>query len=165
MYADTSIANLKCHIVTSKKVNGPSILEILSQSMLDSSEKEQKLRNLIGGDNQLQDDFIKIISIVGNHYLKERKYDTVFVLGGPGSGKGTNCSKIVADFNYVHLSAGDLLRAERESASSLADLINVYIKEGSFATMFKFLNYFYFDRKNRPGRNYGWIIEGCDGKE
>lgn len=33
-----------------------------------------------------------------------KKFEVVFVLGGPGSGKGTNCAKIVEDFNYVHLS-------------------------------------------------------------
>jgi UMP-CMP kinase len=54
----------------------------------------------------------------------------VFVLGGPGSGKGTNCSKIQEQFGYVHLSAGDLLRAERETGSELAEMINTYIKEG-----------------------------------
>ncbi len=36
----------------------------------------------------------------------------VFILGGPGSGKGTQCERIVRDFGYVHLSSGDLLRAE-----------------------------------------------------
>ena len=54
----------------------------------------------------------------------------VFVLGGPGSGKGTNCSKIVELFGYVHLSAGDLLREERNSGSELADMINTFIAEG-----------------------------------
>lgn len=54
----------------------------------------------------------------------------VFVLGGPGSGKGTNCARIVSKFGYVHLSAGDLLREERASGSALADMINTFIKEG-----------------------------------
>jgi UMP-CMP kinase len=54
----------------------------------------------------------------------------VFVLGGPGSGKGTNCSKIVNLYGYVHLSAGDLLREERQSGSSLSEMINTYIAEG-----------------------------------
>jgi UMP-CMP kinase len=35
--------------------------------------------------------------------------------GGPGSGKGTQCSKIVNQFGYTHLSAGDLLREEAKS--------------------------------------------------
>lgn len=54
----------------------------------------------------------------------------VFVLGGPGSGKGTNCTKIVNDFKYTHLSAGDLLRKERKSGSQLAEMINTFMKEG-----------------------------------
>jgi UMP-CMP kinase len=54
----------------------------------------------------------------------------VFVLGGPGSGKGTNCTRITDKFGYVHLSAGDLLREERNSGSSLATMINTFIAEG-----------------------------------
>ncbi len=61
---------------------------------------------------------------------KKQKFHVVFVLGGPGSGKGTNCVKIKDKFHYEHLSAGDLLRAERESGSELAEMINTNIKEG-----------------------------------
>lgn len=59
------------------------------------------------------------------------KFDVVFVLGGPGAGKGTQCQLIVENFGFVHLSAGDLLREERASGSELADMINSYIKEGT----------------------------------
>lgn len=71
--------------------------------------------------------------IIALHFCLRSEFKlllVVFVLGGPGSGKGTNCSKIVETFGYHHLSAGDLLRAERESGSELAELINTYIKEG-----------------------------------
>jgi hypothetical protein len=37
-----------------------------------------------------------------------------FFLGGPGSGKGTQCARVAAEFGYTHLSTGDLLRAEVE---------------------------------------------------
>jgi adenylate kinase len=40
------------------------------------------------------------------------KVPIVWVLGGPGSGKGTQCGKIVAKYDFVHLSTGDLLRNE-----------------------------------------------------
>lgn len=54
----------------------------------------------------------------------------VFVLGGPGSGKGTQCGLIAQEeaLGYVHLSAGDLLRAERNSKSELAGMINEFIR-------------------------------------
>merc|ERR1719410_3239303 len=59
-----------------------------------------------------------------------QKPNVVFVLGGPGAGKGTQCANLVNEFGLVHLSAGDLLRAERNSGSKDAELINNYIKEG-----------------------------------
>jgi len=40
------------------------------------------------------------------------------------------CNKIVDTFNFVHLSAGDLLRAEQESGSDNAALINSFIRDG-----------------------------------
>jgi UMP-CMP kinase len=55
----------------------------------------------------------------------------VFVLGGPGSGKGTQCAKIVDTFGFVHLSAGDLLRAEINSGSENGTMISNMIKEGT----------------------------------
>ncbi|XP_068427463.1 UMP-CMP kinase [Clinocottus analis] len=59
------------------------------------------------------------------------KPQVVFVLGGPGAGKGTQCSKIVENYNYTHLSAGDLLRAERSrEESEFGQLIDNYIKDG-----------------------------------
>ena len=36
----------------------------------------------------------------------------IFVLGGPASGKGTQCAKIVEEFGFTHLSVGDLMREE-----------------------------------------------------
>ena len=55
---------------------------------------------------------------------KGGKPQVVFVLGGPGAGKGTQCANIVREFGWVHLSAGDLLRAERETGSENAAMIN-----------------------------------------
>jgi UMP-CMP kinase len=56
----------------------------------------------------------------------------IFVLGGPGAGKGTQCARIVQNFGYVHLSAGDLLRAERaRPGSEFGELIEDYIRKGT----------------------------------
>ncbi|KAJ8955550.1 hypothetical protein NQ318_001380 [Aromia moschata] len=44
--------------------------------------------------------------------VPEIKVPIIWVLGGPGSGKGTQCDKIVQKYEFTHLSSGDLLRAE-----------------------------------------------------
>ncbi|XVE99897.1 hypothetical protein REPUB_Repub03eG0240700 [Reevesia pubescens] len=65
-----------------------------------------------------------------NLSLADKKPTVVFVLGGPGSGKGTQCANIVEHFHYTHLSAGDLLRAEIKSGSENGTMIQNMIKEG-----------------------------------
>ena len=47
------------------------------------------------------------------------KAKVVFVLGAPGSGKGTQCARIVETYGWQHLSAGDLLRQEVAAESEL----------------------------------------------
>lgn len=60
----------------------------------------------------------------------------VFVLGGPGAGKGTQCANLVRDFGFTHLSAGDLLRAEQERpGSQFGQLIKDCIKDGKIVPM------------------------------
>eukprot|EP01112_Ceratiomyxa_fruticulosa_P021486 TRINITY_DN7576_c0_g1_i1.p1 TRINITY_DN7576_c0_g1~~TRINITY_DN7576_c0_g1_i1.p1 ORF type:complete len:263 (+),score=47.76 TRINITY_DN7576_c0_g1_i1:79-867(+) len=61
---------------------------------------------------------------------KSERPFVIFVLGGPGSGKGTQCAKIVANFGFVHLSAGDLLREEQNSGSPFGAMISDMIKNG-----------------------------------
>ncbi|KAI3436967.1 adenylate kinase [Psidium guajava] len=60
--------------------------------------------------------------------LTEKKPTVVFVLGGPGSGKGTQCANIVQHFGFTHLSAGDLLRAEIKSGSENGTMIQNRIR-------------------------------------
>ena len=60
----------------------------------------------------------------------------IFVLGGPGAGKGTQCANLVRDYGFKHLSAGDLLREEQDRpGSEFGDMIKDYIKEGQIVPM------------------------------
>ncbi|PUZ62522.1 hypothetical protein GQ55_4G364900 [Panicum hallii var. hallii] len=59
-----------------------------------------------------------------------KKITVVFVIGGPGSGKGTQCSKIVKHFGFTHLSAGDLLREEAKSDTEQGMMIKNMMHEG-----------------------------------
>lgn len=60
----------------------------------------------------------------------------LFVLGGPGAGKGTQCANLVKDHGFTHLSAGDLLRAEQaRPGSEFGQLIRDHIKDGLIVPM------------------------------
>jgi len=63
--------------------------------------------------------------------MAAQKPKVIFVLGGPGAGKGTQCQRICEQFNFEHLSAGDLLREERaREGSEYGQLIEDYILNG-----------------------------------
>lgn len=59
----------------------------------------------------------------------------IFVVGGPGSGKGTQCAKIVDKYGFCHLSSGDLLRAEVASGSARGKKLNEIMEKGELVTM------------------------------
>lgn len=65
-----------------------------------------------------------------------QKVTVLFILGGPGAGKGTQCANLVRDYGFVHLSAGDLLREEQQNKESkYGQLIADYIKDGKIVPM------------------------------
>lgn len=54
----------------------------------------------------------------------------VFVLGAPGSGKGTQCERLASQFGLVHLSIGDLLRMEVARETQVGLMVSHMIKNG-----------------------------------
>lgn len=66
-----------------------------------------------------------------------KQVTVIFVLGGPGAGKGTQCARLVEDHQFIHLSAGDLLRAEQvRPGSQYGELIKTHIKEGKIVPVY-----------------------------
>ena len=56
--------------------------------------------------------------------------NVVFVLGGPGAGKGTMCELAESQLGWTHLSTGDLLRGERQVGGPTAATIEEFITAG-----------------------------------
>jgi len=51
------------------------------------------------------------------YFQRPHSVPIVFVLGGPGAGKGTQCEHFAKKNGWTHLSSGDLLRAEVKTGS------------------------------------------------
>ncbi|XP_068604619.1 UMP-CMP kinase [Brachionichthys hirsutus] len=92
------------------------------------------------------------------------KPQVVFVLGGPGAGKGTQCSRIVEHYDYTHLSAGDLLREEQaREGSEYGKLIAGCIKEGSIVPVhitIKLLWKAMEETMKKDERKFHFLIDG-----
>ncbi len=56
--------------------------------------------------------------------------NVIFVLGGPGTGKGTMCELAEAQLGWTHLSTGDLLRDEQEAGGPAAATIEESMNAG-----------------------------------
>ncbi|KAK9510042.1 hypothetical protein O3M35_004915 [Rhynocoris fuscipes] len=54
--------------------------------------------------------------------------------GGPGSGKGTQCDRIVEKYGFTHISTGDLLRADVASGSDRGKALEQVMKEGQLVS-------------------------------
>lgn len=63
---------------------------------------------------------------------------TVWVIGGPGCGKGTQCDKMIAKYGLLHLSSGDLLREEVASGSARGASLQELMSKGLFVPTVNF---------------------------
>ncbi|KAL4553826.1 adenylate kinase isoenzyme 1-like, partial [Arapaima gigas] len=62
--------------------------------------------------------------------------------GGPGSGKGTQCEKVVEKYGFTHLSSGDLLRAEVSSGSERGKQLSAIMQRGELVPLVSSLMWF-----------------------
>ncbi|XP_059061823.1 adenylate kinase isoenzyme 1 isoform X2 [Achroia grisella] len=88
------------------------------------------------------------------------KKPIVWVLGGPGSGKGTQCEKIIAKYGFTHLSTGDLLRAEVKSGSDRAKCLTSIMERGELVPNEIVLDLLKEAILARADQSKGFLIDG-----
>ncbi len=150
LYVEASDETMKERILNRGKTSGRSddnedaikqrlqVFHQITQPVVDFYEKQHKLRR-VNAERAPDEVYVDVQKIFEELELcSGKKLDmtplkdskVVFVIGGPGSGKGTQCEKIVEEFGYTHLSTGDLLRAEVNSGSERGAKLNQMMKQG-----------------------------------
>ena len=84
----------------------------------------------------------------------------VFVVGGPGSGKGTQCERIVQKYGFTHLSTGDLLRAEVASGSERGKELTEIMEKGELVPLDTVLQLLRDNMLAKAATSKGFLIDG-----
>jgi len=91
-----------------------SMVDASSQCIITNDQNVQLGNQLIENSALFADEFASSIPFLNTSQLtRNKQHRVLFILGGPGAGKGTQCAKIVDSYKCVHLSVGELLRQER----------------------------------------------------
>jgi UMP-CMP kinase len=87
----------------------------------DDNNDDEEVRNAAleaqGISNLKVSTFGNIPYLNTNSNSEQTMHKVLFILGGPGAGKGTQSEKIVSTYKCIHLSVGELLRNERAQSS------------------------------------------------
>jgi len=83
----------------------------------------------------------------------------IVFLGAPGSGKGTQAHRLVADFGVVQISTGDLLRAAVAAGSELGQRAKTAMDAGELVSDEIVLGMIR-DRLQAPDTRAGFILDG-----
>ncbi|KAH8270428.1 hypothetical protein KR018_009954, partial [Drosophila ironensis] len=84
----------------------------------------------------------------------------VWILGGPGCGKGTQCAKIVEKYGFTHLSSGDLLRNEVASGSDKGRELQAVMASGGLVSNDEVLSLLNDAIVRSRGSSKGFLIDG-----
>ncbi|XP_001353357.4 adenylate kinase isoenzyme 1 isoform X1 [Drosophila pseudoobscura] len=84
----------------------------------------------------------------------------IWILGGPGCGKGTQCAKIVEKYGFTHLSSGDLLRNEVASGSDKGRQLQAVMSSGGLVSNEEVLSLLNDAVNRAKGGSKGFLIDG-----
>jgi adenylate kinase len=83
----------------------------------------------------------------------------IVLIGPPGSGKGTQCKRLVKHFGIPHVSTGEMLREARKQKSPRAHEISEHIDSGRLVSDDLILQ-LVEDRLSQPDCQRGCLLDG-----
>ncbi|KAA6418366.1 MAG: putative adenylate kinase chloroplastic-like [Trebouxia sp. A1-2] len=109
-----------------------------------STVKSSRLKHIVASSN-------------GSHSKEPMR---VMISGAPATGKGTQCSRIVEKFGLVHISAGDLLRAEVAAGTTAGKEAASYMDSGNLVPNSVVVE-MVVNRLEQPDvQEHGWLLDG-----
>nr|BAB10023.1 adenylate kinase-like [Arabidopsis thaliana] len=82
------------------------------------------------------------------------------ISGAPASGKGTQCELIVHKFGLVHISTGDLLRAEVSSGTDIGKRAKEFMNSGSLVPDEIVIAMVAGRLSREDAKEHGWLLDG-----
>ena len=83
----------------------------------------------------------------------------LIILGGPGSGKGTQAAKLSQQFGIPAISTGAILRAEVAAGSELGQQVATTLEKGELVSDRRMIDLIE-KRLSQPDALQGWILDG-----
>ncbi|XP_024365575.1 uncharacterized protein [Physcomitrium patens] len=83
----------------------------------------------------------------------------IFVIGGPGTGKGTQCSRMAKEFGFKHISIGELLREEMERGTLVGKECSEIMKDGKLVPL-KLTLELIIKAIKAPNNSSGYLLDG-----
>ncbi|CAK9177381.1 unnamed protein product [Ilex paraguariensis] len=84
----------------------------------------------------------------------------VMISGAPASGKGTQCEMIVEKFGVVHISTGDLLRAEVSAGTEMGNKAKEYMNAGQLVPDEIVTAMVTGRLSQKDAKEKGWLLDG-----
>lgn len=150
---DDNAETIKKRLVTFNKATQPVVKVYKNKGKLVEIPAEGKKENIF-------EEACKSIDMVINPALDMSRKRIIFVAGGPGSGKGTQCEKIVEKYGFTHLSSGDLLREAVSSGSLLGRQMNALMQRGELVPMEMVLKLIRQAMVAKSLTSNGYLIDG-----
>ncbi|XP_019634118.1 PREDICTED: uncharacterized protein LOC109477353 isoform X4 [Branchiostoma belcheri] len=122
-------------------------------------EDKKKLRR-INAERDVEAIFADVVAALDPAAAKLKDKKVIFIVGGPGCGKGTQCDKIVQKYGYTHLSTGDLLRDEVKSGSARGKKLTEIMEQGKLVPMETVLELLKDAMVARADKSNGYLIDG-----